>query len=594
MAFQQGLSGLNAASKALDVTSNNVANAATVGFKSAQAHFADIFAASLGSGGSAPVGIGTSVGAVQQQFTQGNLTTTNNPLDISINGNGFYRMSDNGSITYSRAGQFHLDKSGYVIDDSGRQLTGYLAVQGTTVVSAPVPLLLSSANIDPVATGASVGGSFTGVQASLNFDSRDLIKTVPFAFTSGSGGIGGVVDPLSYNFSTSTSVYDSLGNAHTLTMYAVKGSAATDPLDIAAVTAASAATAAAATAVNAANTAVSAGAAAAAAAAAVIAVPPTGTQAAADAAAAAALVAAAAATTAAAAATTAATAADTAAAAVVIPDVYSRAATAAALAATSAAAYATPAAAFATTPVAPTPDELLTGTATSVLDIATADATAAAASASAYPSQWNMYTSLDGTNPSNINGGTPLVLKFDSYGKMVNAPSQGSPLVINLNKVMADLGQANSAATPFEFNLDFASSTQFGAAFGTNNLLQDGYTSGRLTGVNVDPGGAVRGNYSNGQSKNLGQVALASFTNPNGLISLGGSQWAESSASGTALVGAPNTGTLGVLQSATVEESNVDLTAELVNMITQQRNYQANAQSIKTQDQLMQTLINLR
>ena len=98
----------------------------------------------------------------------------------------------------------------------------------------------------------------------------------------------------------------------------------------------------------------------------------------------------------------------------------------------------------------------------------------------------------------------------------------------------------------------------------------------------------------NEQIKEMGQVVLANFTNPNGLTSLGGNQWAETTSSGQALVGAPGTGTLGVLQSAAVEESNTDLTAELVNMITQQRNYQANAQSIKTQDQVMQTLVNLR
>ena len=116
MGFQQGLSGLNAASQALNVTSNNVANASTVGFKSAQAHFSDLFANSLSGSGTAQVGIGTAVSAVQQQFTQGTVTTTSNPLDISINGGGFYRMSNNGTLTYSRAGQFHLDKSGFVID----------------------------------------------------------------------------------------------------------------------------------------------------------------------------------------------------------------------------------------------------------------------------------------------------------------------------------------------------------------------------------------------------------------------------------------------------------------------------------------------
>ena len=424
MAFQQGLSGLNSASRALEVTSNNVASAGTVGFKSAAAHFSDVFANSISGSGASQVGIGTSVSAIQQQFTQGNITTTNNPLDISINGGGFYRMSDNGTVTYSRSGQFHLDKNGYIIDDRARRLTGYPAVSGTIVQSSPTDLQLSSADQNPVATGASVGGSFTGVKANLNFDSRSAVPTVsPFA----------IGDPLTYNFSTAVSVYDTLGNPHTLTMYAVK---------------------------------------------------------------------------------------------------------------------------------------------------------------TAVAGQWTIHANVDGTAEAN----SPLTtstLSFNTSGQLTG----GTGVVgasINLNAVMAAQGKVNGAGTPLAFNVDFTGSTQFGSAFGTNRLEQDGYTSGRLTGVSVGGNGVIRGNYSNGQARDLGQVVLASFTNPNGLTSLGGNQWAETSVSGAALVGAPNTASLGVLQSAAVEESNVDLTAELVNMITQQRNYQANAQSIKTQDQILQTLVNLR
>ena len=123
---------------------------------------------------------------------------------------------------------------------------------------------------------------------------------------------------------------------------------------------------------------------------------------------------------------------------------------------------------------------------------------------------------------------------------------------------------------------------------------QDGYAAGHLVGLSVGADGIVQGRYSNGQTFAQGQVVLANFTNPNGLQALGNNQWSETSTSGPALVGAPNTSNLGVLTSSSVEESNVDLTAELVNLITQQRNYQANAQSIKTQDQIMQTLVNLR
>jgi len=187
----------------------------------------------------------------------------------------------------------------------------------------------------------------------------------------------------------------------------------------------------------------------------------------------------------------------------------------------------------------------------------------------------------------------PVALHFNTSGTLTT--TTGNTALVNLNAIAAIVtpGTPNGAA-PLDFVISFTGSTQFGTAFGTNNIQQNGYTSGNLTGVSVGSDGIIKGNYSNGQSRNLGQIVLSNFTNPNGLVSLGGNQWAETAASGTAQMGVPNSGTLGVLQASAVEESNVDLTAELVNMITEQRNYQANAQSIKTQDQIMQTLVNLR
>ena len=709
MAFQQGLSGLNAASKALDVTSNNVSNSGTVGYKSGQAHFADDYANALNGSGTSQTGIGTTTTAVQQQFTRGNITTTSNSLDISINGSGFYRMNTNGAITYSRAGQFHLDKNGYVIDDQSRKLTGYLAdSEGNIVKAAPQDLLLSSANQAPAATGAS-GSAEQGVFANINFDSRAVAPTGTFDTT-----VAATANKSStYNFSTATTIYDTLGNAHTLTIFtaktqvsaattaataaatkattaaaaastaavtaASKAKAAVDAADAAAIPAAAsfAATTTATASATASATAAAASAAAnqalaldptnltlqanatAAAAAATTAAATAATDAAAAAtaqaqASAAATAATAAQTAATAAAATAATAQKAAAAAATEAQTAAAAATAAAAvtpitaealkAATAAAAYATAAFndAFAASSPASAVQKSLDavdaanvavtavtskidppsydaaaatayGTAKTAATTAAADyttaasayttgatATAAATAAglartNANPnSEWLVYTSVDGTAAGNVNGGVPLTIKFDQSGTMLDAPSGGTPLAINLDKVMSDQGKTNIATATQTFNIDFSESTQFGSAFGTNSLTQDGYTSGRLTGVSVSDDGVISGNYSNGKTRNLGQVALANFTNPNGLTSLGGNQWAETDASGTALVGTPNSGTLGVLKSSTVEESNVDLTAELVNMITQQRAYQASAQTIKTQDQIMQTLVNLR
>lgn len=461
MAFQQGLSGLSTSSKALDVISNNVANASTVGFKTAEAHFADVFAASLAGGSALQVGIGTSLSAVAQQFTQGNVSTTNNPLDIAINGGGFFRLSNNGAITYSRNGQFHLDKSGYFINDQNLRLTGYPAAQdGTIRKQTPTELQITPdlLKLQPVATGASVGGTYAGVQMGVNLDSRSTNRTFP-APTAAIPNI----DPANYNWSTATSIYDSLGNPHTMTMYFAKTN---------------------------------------------------------------------------------------------------------------------------------------------------------------NPGEWQMYTNVDGTRMSGVADAygaadypsltTPLTVTFDTNGQMSRLVGSGGavlydtsttpvtgrpevPISVNLTRVAANLGRPGwGATTPMDFNINMAGTSQYGAAFATNRLQQDGYSSGNLASLAVGSDGVIQGRYSNGQSRNIGQLVLASFQNPNGLANIGNNQWVETSVSGQPTVDSPGAGQMGVVQSNAVEESNVDLTGELVKMITQQRNYQASAQSIKTQDQIMQTLVNLR
>jgi len=404
MSFQQGLSGLNAAAKGLDAVSNNVSNAGTVGFKGAAAQFSDVFAASISGGGAGQVGIGVNVSAIKQSFTQGNITVTNNPLDLAINGGGFFRVNNSGTIGYTRNGQFLVDKDGYIVNTAGSRLTGYAAdVNGVIVPSSPTDILISSADLTPNATTAGTLG--------LNLDSREAAFGALPAFHH--------LDPTTYNSSTAMTIFDSLGNSHVMTVYFRK----------------------------------------------------TGANA------------------------------------------------------------------------------------------------------------WNMYTGMDGAAPV-----TTTAVGFNSSGAMTT----GMPVTV-LAGVNPGTGAANLTVT-----LDLGSATQYGSTFGVNSLTQDGYTSGRLAGLSVAPDGIVQGRYSNGQTRNLGQVVLVNFANPNGLQSQGGNQWVETSASGQPLIGTPNSGSLGALQSAAIEESNIDLTGELVNMITSQRNYQANAQSIKTQDAILQTLVNLR
>jgi len=151
-----------------------------------------------------------------------------------------------------------------------------------------------------------------------------------------------------------------------------------------------------------------------------------------------------------------------------------------------------------------------------------------------------------------------------------------------------------TGASDITMSLNFASATQFGGNFGVNSLSQDGFTTGRLTGVSVDPEGIVFARFTNGQSSSLGKLALANFVNPQGLQQLGDTTWGESFQSGDALLGEAGTASFGNIQSGALEASNVDLTAQLVQMITAQRNFQANAQMISTADTVTQTVINIR
>ena len=419
MAFQQGLSGLDASASQLNTIGNNIANASTVGFKSSNTQFSDLIASAFSSASSAPVGIGTQISRVSQSFTQGNIQSTGNSLDMAINGQGFFRMNNNGNITFTRNGQFQLDKNGFLVNASGSQVTGYPATaNGTIVAATPTPIQIPTANLAPTPTSQGTVG--------VNLDSSSTVPaTTPFNPT----------DPTTFNNSTSMTVYDSLGNSHIATLYFVLN-------------------------------------------------PPPAT------------------------------------------------------------------------------------------------------------ASWNTYLTVDGTSVPGTGGTSSIgTLGFSSNGTLTN-PAAAPPL--QTGQIAVSLPLTNGAATPQAITMSFGNSTQYGSPFGVNQLVQNGYTSGQLSGFTTSPTGIIQGNYSNGQSKNLGQIALANFANPQGLQSLGNNQWGESFSSGSALIGAPGSGNLGAIQSSAVEGSNVNLTSELVNMITAQRNYQANAQTIKTEDQITQTLINLR
>ncbi|MCD2515649.1 flagellar hook protein FlgE [Massilia sp. G4R7] len=507
MSFQQGLSGLNGAAKSLDVIGNNIANASTVGFKGSTTQFADVYASSLNGAGGISAGIGVKVAAISQQFTQGNVEASNNPLDIAINGAGFFRTEASGMVQYSRNGQFQLDKNGFLINAQGAKLTGYgLNANGALVAGAPTPLQIDTSDLAPVTTSK--------VKMELNLDSRST-EPVNAPFDAD--------DPTTYNKQTPMSVYDTLGNPHVLSTYYVKSGpgtwdvyAANDGTEMTNLAVAAAATG------NAGVT--SARAAWEAATKAVPPVPAT------------------------------------------IASALNAYATAASAAVSAAAGTAG-------------------ATAANQTEIGTAATNAAL---------------VPGATPSEIDAAMAKAISVPAkpVGKLVFDTNGG------MNKVLTtDAGKMSLTLPVFPstgseptmpISIDYDGTTQYGTATSEKKLTQDGYAAGNLQRFTTGTDGTILGQYSNGQTRPLGQVILANFTNPNGLEPLGNNAWAESANSGVPLLGTPNSGSFGVLQQSAVESSNVDLTAELVNMITAQRVYQANAQTIKTQDSVLQTLVNLR
>ena len=420
MGFQQGLSGLNASSKNLEVIGNNVANANTFGAKASRAEFGDMYAAAMNGSGANNIGIGVNLAAVTQQFTQGSITTTESSLDVAINGSGFFQLNDNGTTVYSRNGQFQVNKDGYIVSNGGLKLMGYKADgTGTIQPGQAVPLQLPTAGIDPAAT--------KNITLEMNLDSRaatTLPATTPQINLS---------DAKTYNNATSLTVYDAKGQDVALTYYFQK--AGTD--------------------------------------------------------------------------------------------------------------------------------------------------------------QWNVYVTANGTSLAVDGAGDPApvtTMQFPTNGGNPTAPA--GAITLDIPATTNAAGAETLAITGVQ--LDLTSATQYGAGFGVTDLKQDGYAPGQLSGLSIEDNGIVMATYSNGQSKPAGQMELANFRNTQGLKPLGGNNWSRSYESGDPILGVPSEGNMGVLQSGALEESNVDLTAELVNMIVAQRSYQANAQTIKTQDQILQAIVNLR
>jgi flagellar hook protein FlgE len=210
--------------------------------------------------------------------------------------------------------------------------------------------------------------------------------------------------------------------------------------------------------------------------------------------------------------------------------------------------------------------------------------------------QWAVYDKVIDNSTTPPSAPTPIgYLAFDSTGKLSETFDATLASTATLGELPLTLTPSPPSIVPaFSTTLNLTKVTQFGVAFNISNLTQDGYTAGELTGLSIEPGGVITTVYSNGQTQSRGQLALADFRNVQGLSPIGAGEYLETFASGQPVQGSPATGKFGKLRAGALEESNVDLTAELVNMMTAQRNYQANAQTIKTQDQVLSTLVNLR
>jgi flagellar hook protein FlgE len=198
----------------------------------------------------------------------------------------------------------------------------------------------------------------------------------------------------------------------------------------------------------------------------------------------------------------------------------------------------------------------------------------------AAPNTWNGYFYIDGTAVGGAN-----TMTYSNAG-VLTAPATGS--------FALPAYTPSTGAADITMSANFSQSTQFGSEFGVNLLNQDGFAAGRLSNIDVDSDGVIFARFTNGRSEPLGQVALSNFTNTQGLRQLGDTSWGETFTSGDAIRGAAGTASFGLIQSGALEASNVDLTEQLVNMITAQRNFQANAQMISTADQVTQTIINIR
>lgn len=482
MGFGQGLSGLRAQSQKLDVIGNNIANSGTVGFKASSVSFADVYASSR-------VGLGTQVAAVNQNFGVGTISTTGGQFDMAIDGGaGLFRVVDsNGNVLYTRNGEFHANKEGFIVNAQGYRLTGY---EGDS--TTPTPIRVPTGNIAPQST--------TRVESKVNLDStesaisrsetlgvfRDVDNDVTYYFRR---------DATTGNLTWADQDGTPGGPAPSGTIESPNGpvafGAGGQPIDFAVFDAA-------------------------------------------------------------------------------ISSDYS-------------------AVGVAFDPLEPSSFH-------HYLPVTVYDSQGNPYQLAQYftktgPNQWEVTYAVPAEDPNDpaAVGGMVVIhndtLQFSGAGLLTSAPT------IDLSDVLAsytgvDVEQLN-------ITVNYAGSTQYNSEF-AYDFNQNGFPTGEYSSMSVAPNGEIVASYTNGETQVMGYLTLANFTNVQGLQPVGGNAWRETSESGQPILGRPGTNGMAMIKGQSLEESNVDMGTELVNMIITQRAYQANAQTISTQSEMLQTLINIR
>jgi len=633
MAFNTGLSGLRAASVDLDVTGNNIANASTVGFKGSKVQFGDLYASGFLSGGTNPIGDGVRVQDVKQSFGQGNISFTDNGLDMAISGDGFFILNNNGEIRYSRAGQFGIDKDGFVTNNQNMRVQGFTADNDGNLSGIRGDLQIETDNLAPRRT--------TNLRSDLNLDSRQSVlesRVVDFqtvsmgdltvddvfriAYSDGTNSpditipagstardAAGIINQ-QRGLSASATTAVTLGQEFSITdledalaagdtEFRIELDGQNVPISLSGVSSlqglvdainASSATSLSASLVDGGSD--------------IRIIDNRGSNVGIS---------------------FASTDAGVNQALEVFQGDVNIQSDRTVQDILPAGASSEIADAFAggdlriTNSFNPLDQRTYNhATSTTIFDsLGNSHELTQFFVKNPSPgngvgvSEWSVYLQIDGELVAGTDT-SPYTARFNEDGTLQSINGDPNGEIVVTDWIPKDPnGEPNGAdgpplpgeevVTPIPeppttsaFVVDLGNTTQYGANFGVNDQRQNSYSTGRLSGLDVSDQGVIFARYTNGQSKSLGQVALASFNNTNGLSPVGETTWVETFESGQPIIGAPDTGTLGSIKASSVEESNVDLSAELVNLIIAQRNYQANAKTIETSDAVTQTIINLR